>query len=337
MSDINLDFAVNNNSIGFTVAPNDISFTPTDIQLTFGILPPPPAGGSNTQVQYNNNDVLSGSSQFTFDNTTNTVATYNLTTSNLANVATANIGNLIVTTDANLGDISNVTITGGSPNYVLLTDGSGNLTWGTTNASPGGSNTSIQFNSLGTFAGNSNFTFNNTTGNVNIPGSLNVTTNANILGNIIGNSNLSISNNTTTANLTISTLTKIKSSFETVTIDTTPATSTTNFDFLTQSVILNTGTANANVTLNVRGNSAISTNSILAIGQSVTVTYVMTTTSTPYGITALTIDGIAETIRWVNGIVPSQGANSTNSYTFTVIKTAATPTYRVLGSLTRYA
>ena len=34
MSDINLDFTVSNNSIFFTVEPNDITITPTDIQLS---------------------------------------------------------------------------------------------------------------------------------------------------------------------------------------------------------------------------------------------------------------------------------------------------------------
>jgi hypothetical protein len=42
MSDVNLDFVVSNNSINFTVQPNDITITPTDIQLTFF------AGGMST-------------------------------------------------------------------------------------------------------------------------------------------------------------------------------------------------------------------------------------------------------------------------------------------------
>lgn len=37
--------------------------------------------------------------------------------------------NLVVSGQSNLGDIANIIITGGSANYVLSTDGSGNLSW----------------------------------------------------------------------------------------------------------------------------------------------------------------------------------------------------------------
>ena len=39
------------------------------------------------------------------------------------------IGNVVVTNTANLGAVGNLTITGGSANYVLQTNGSGSLTW----------------------------------------------------------------------------------------------------------------------------------------------------------------------------------------------------------------
>ena len=37
--------------------------------------------------------------------------------------------NFVASSTANLGNVGNVTITGGSANYVLTTDGAGNLTW----------------------------------------------------------------------------------------------------------------------------------------------------------------------------------------------------------------
>jgi hypothetical protein len=157
MSDINLDFTVSNNSINFTVEPNDITFTPTDIQLTFNTSSQLNAGGSNTQLQYNNGSLLAGIP----------TATYN--GSNLS-----------------LGNVANIKITGGVNGYVLQTDGTGNLDWAATgggggNGSPGGSNTQIQYNDSGTFGGNTGFTFNEISGNVAIPGSLSV------VGNIFGN------------------------------------------------------------------------------------------------------------------------------------------------------
>lgn len=56
------------------------------------------------------------------------------------------------------GDIANITIDGGNPGDVIATDGSGNLSW-TLPQAPGGSNSQVQFNANGIFAGSPNFTF----------------------------------------------------------------------------------------------------------------------------------------------------------------------------------
>lgn len=78
-------------------------------------------------------------------------------------------GNLTVGGKSNLGAVGNVIITGGTANYVLSTDGAGNLSWvaqsggGGGNGTPGGSNTQVQFNDANSFAGNAGFTFNKTT------------------------------------------------------------------------------------------------------------------------------------------------------------------------------
>jgi hypothetical protein len=76
--------------------------------------------------------------------------------------------NLAVTGRSNLGAVGNVVITGGTANYVLSTDGAGNLSWvaqsgGGGNGTPGGANTQVQFNDANSFAGNAGFTFNKTT------------------------------------------------------------------------------------------------------------------------------------------------------------------------------
>ena len=73
---------------------------------------------------------------------------------------------------SDLGTVSNVKISGGSPGYVLQTDGTGNLSWaegGTGNGIPGGVNTTVQFNDDGVFGGNTAFTFNKTTGILSVP------------------------------------------------------------------------------------------------------------------------------------------------------------------------
>jgi hypothetical protein len=119
------------------------------------------AGGLNTQVQYNNNNNFAGSANFTFDSTTSVLSVPSITLT----------GNVI------LGDISNVTIFGGNNGYFLQTDGTGNLTWsaaggnGGGNGTPGGSNSQIQYNAAGSFAGSPGLQFDSvtntvTTGNV---------------------------------------------------------------------------------------------------------------------------------------------------------------------------
>ena len=47
----------------------------------------------------------------------------------ITTTSSANVGSLDVTGTSNLGPVGNVKITGGSSNYVLTTDGSGNLSW----------------------------------------------------------------------------------------------------------------------------------------------------------------------------------------------------------------
>lgn len=161
--------------------------------------------------------------------------------------------NLTVTANTNLGNVGNITITGGSNGQVLTTDGSGVLSFadagggnggfgnlaapmpayiasansylvsanfqglfavpitidgelaidgvlvdvnsssssGGGNGTPGGSNTQIQYNNSGAFDGNSQLTFNNTTGILSVP-------EMSVTGNIIPTSNLtySLGNNT---------------------------------------------------------------------------------------------------------------------------------------------
>jgi hypothetical protein len=76
----------------------------------------------------------------------------------------------------NLGNINTLRIGGGVNGYVLSTDGTGNLQWvaggGGGNGTPGGSNTQIQYNKNGTFAGSAFLTFNDATNNVQVSGNL---------------------------------------------------------------------------------------------------------------------------------------------------------------------
>lgn len=96
-----------------------------------------------------------------------------------ANLGNVIVENLTVEGKTNLNSLGNITITGGSNNYVLRTDGNGNLTWANIQseiANAGGLNTYVQFNNNGLFGGSANFTFDNSTNTVSIQGTANITT-----------------------------------------------------------------------------------------------------------------------------------------------------------------
>ena len=151
------------------------------------------------------------------------------------------------------------------------------------------------------------------------------------------NTNATFANNVSvTGNVTTNGLLDINYATESVGIIG-AQTGTYNFDLLSNSVQFSTATSTSNITVNMRGNATVTANTVLAVGQSITGTYIMTTGATAHTITALQIDGTARTIRWVGGAAPTANTNSTNAFSFTLIKTAATPTYTVLGSMTRYA
>jgi hypothetical protein len=120
---------------------------------------------------------------------------------------------------------------------------------------------------------------------------------------------------------------------ERTTVSATAATGTVNFDASTQGVLYYTTNASANWTLNVRGTSGATLSSILAVGDAITVSFLVTNGSTAYYQTAFQIDGSAVTPKYSGGTAPASGnASSIDVYTYTIVKTAATPTYTVFGA-----
>ena len=116
------------------------------------------------------------------------------------------------------------------------------------------------------------------------------------------------------------------------------ATGTINIDVLTSAVWLYTSNASANHTINIRGNSSTSLSSLLAVGDSITVMWLVTNGATPYYPNVIQIDGSSVTPKWAGGTAPSAGnASSIDAYPFSIIKTAATPTYTVFGGQTKFA
>jgi len=124
---------------------------------------------------------------------------------------------------------------------------------------------------------------------------------------------------------------------EPTTISATASTGTINYDVATQSIVYYTTAATANWTMNFRALSSATLNSLMAIGQTITVTFMATQGATAYYNNAVTIDGTSVTPKWQSGITPNAGnANSVDTYTYAIIKTA-NATFTVLASQTRYA
>ena len=125
---------------------------------------------------------------------------------------------------------------------------------------------------------------------------------------------------------------------ERTTVSATAATGTINFDAVTQGVLYYTSNASANWTLNIRGNSGTTLSSILAVGDAITVTHLVTQGSTAYYNNAVQIDGTSVTPKYQGGTAFAAGnASSIDAYVYTVVKTAATPTYTVFASQTKFA
>lgn len=140
---------------------------------------------------------------------------------------------------------------------------------------------------------------------------------------------------TSTSTLTNKTLTSPE---ETWSVSPTAATGTMNIDVVTSAAVLWTSNTSANWVFNFRGNSTTTLSSILPVGSAVTVAIGATNGVTARYPTSFRIDGNSITPKWQNGIAPGAGnANSIDVYTFTIIKTDATPTYTVFASQTKFA
>jgi len=116
------------------------------------------------------------------------------------------------------------------------------------------------------------------------------------------------------------------------------STGTINVDLLTSSAWFYTSDATANWTLNFRCDSSTTLASKLPVGHSVTVAFLAAQGATAYYPSAIQIDGSSVTPEWQGGSAPTEGnASGLDAYVFTIIKTAATPTYTVLASQTQFA
>jgi hypothetical protein len=113
---------------------------------------------------------------------------------------------------------------------------------------------------------------------------------------------------------------------------------TVQFDALTQSILYYSNSAVNNWTLNVRGNSTTPLSSVLNVGQTMTIALMVSGGGTGYYQTGMSVDNVSLTAKWQGGSAPTSGDTSaTDIYTFSILKTSATPSYIVFGSVAKFA
>jgi len=145
-----------------------------------------------------------------------------------------------------------------------------------------------------------------------------------------------IANNTITGNKLASTLTSgnvnlsgatsfLSTVFETANVTTLMgATTTIN---VAQPLLVFTANSSANSTVNFTGLSG------MPVGNTASFVIINPNGSTAYYINTYQVDGNATTVKWAGGVPIGGTSANTDIYSFSIIKTSATPTYNVFASV----
>lgn len=239
---------------------------------------------------------------------------------------------LYVGTTANIAGVTTLTaqpilssLTASKP---VFTDASkGLVSTGTLGADQGG--TGVANNAAMTVTGSGNFAYTRT-----LTGTTNVTfPTTGTLATLAGTETLT-GKTLTSPTITNPLITEIR---ETATVSATAATGTIAYDALTQVVLYYTTDASGNFTVNFRGNSGTSLDTVMSTGQSLSATFLVTNGATAYYNSAVQVDGSSVTPKWQGGSAPTSGnASSIDSYTYVIIKTGSA-TFTVLASVTKFA
>jgi hypothetical protein len=141
---------------------------------------------------------------------------------------------------------------------------------------------------------------------------------------------------TINGDLTVNGSANIEEVKEDLALDTT-TTGTINFDAKSGSIIYYTANQTANRTINFRGDGSTTMNTFLAVGESTTLTAIVTNGASAKYLNVYQVDGTAVTPKWSTGTAPTAGnASAIDVYSFTVIKTASAA-YTVLASFAKFA
>lgn len=137
--------------------------------------------------------------------------------------------------------------------------------------------------------------------------------------------------------LTISGTTSIQQSFEKINlISDVPGGGTTAY-VADGAVNYFTSPTNGNFSLFVTGSLTDSLDSLMSVGRSLTIVFLITNSTTAGALNDFKVDGQPVTIKWFGGSQPASGnTNAVDIYTFTIVKTASN-TFTVFGSQSKFA
>ena len=306
-------YSVSGNTITFTQAPASGDKITTRLLVSL-VGTTTQAGGSDTQVQFNDSDVIAGDSGFTFNKTTNAVTvTGNITGGNLTTA-----GSLVVN-EITIGGVD------GTAGQALLTYGNGVTYFGTV-----ASSSDVVDDTTPQLGGDLDLNSSNITGtgDINITGSVTASTTVTATGNITGGNIItsalvSAATVTSTGNVSVGgrliTDTGALEQFSTLT----SATGTVTHDCDNGHIFYHTSPS-ADFTANF-------TNLNLTTTYATTVTLVMIQGVTARIASAVQIGGASQTINWQGGSAPTGTNNGIDVITFSILNNSGT--YTVLGQL----
>jgi hypothetical protein len=157
-------------------------------------------------------------------------------------------------------------------------------------------------------------------------------------GGVVGATKTQTLTNKTLTSPNITGTSSIQEMQEFITVAATATSGSINYNILTNhSILFHTANATGNFSINFRGDASNTLNSILSVGETMTIAFLVTNGATAFYQTGLLIDGVSVTPKWQNGSTPTSGnINSIDIYSYTIIKTASA-TYTVLASQTKFS
>ena len=125
---------------------------------------------------------------------------------------------------------------------------------------------------------------------------------------------------------------------ETIALSAVAATGAININTIVSTVDILTVKATGAYTLNVRGDASTTLDSLMAVNDSITVTFeCLNGAANTFYANVYQIDGVGVTPKWLGGTAPSAGfASSANVYMLQIRKTAAA-TFTCIASLSQFA